>query len=76
MLRNRLLLKAYTVRRFVAILLWGQTRQTDKGGIIESIETLVLSQGHQVQVIGVGDCIAPRTAEVAVFEGLKAGWLI
>lgn len=55
--------------------------------LIEGIETLVLAQGQQsdtalldslgdstVPVIGIGDCMAPRTAEEAVLEGLRAGW--
>jgi 2,4-dienoyl-CoA reductase-like NADH-dependent reductase (Old Yellow Enzyme family)/pyruvate/2-oxoglutarate dehydrogenase complex dihydrolipoamide dehydrogenase (E3) component len=28
------------------------------------------------QLIAIGDCMAPRTAEEAVYEGLKAGWSI
>lgn len=55
--------------------------------LIEGVDTLVLSQGHAPvaglleelegydgQMIGIGDCLAPRTAEEAVLEGLKAGW--
>ncbi len=55
--------------------------------LIEGVDTLVLSQGHEpvagllneledhgAEIIGIGDCLAPRTAEEAVFEGLKAGW--
>ena len=54
--------------------------------ICEGVDTLVLCQGHtpantveeMVRRMGlehhlVGDCIAPRTAEEAVLEGLKAG---
>ncbi len=54
--------------------------------VCEGMETLVLSLGHAAvdgllrglgdfsgRVIGVGDCLAPRTAEEAVLEGLKAG---
>ncbi len=54
--------------------------------ICEDMETLVLSLGHAAsdgllrglgdfdgRVIGIGDCLAPRTAEEAVLEGLKAG---
>ncbi|WP_231703999.1 FAD-dependent oxidoreductase [Cochlodiniinecator piscidefendens] len=54
--------------------------------ICEEVDTLVLCQGHVPQnsvedlVRGmglehylVGDCIAPRTAEEAVFDGLKVG---
>ncbi|PVA10053.1 oxidoreductase [Pelagivirga sediminicola] len=55
--------------------------------IVEDTETLVLAQGTDVsdalltaldgyagQVIGIGDCMAPRTAEEAVLDGLKAAW--
>ncbi len=54
--------------------------------ICEDVDTLVLSQGHdRVATLGdaledysgelhiIGDCRAPRTAEEAVLEGLKAG---
>jgi NADPH-dependent 2,4-dienoyl-CoA reductase/sulfur reductase-like enzyme len=54
--------------------------------ICEGIDTLVLAQGHTpentveealrdmaVEYHLVGDCISPRTAEEAVFEGMKAG---
>lgn len=54
--------------------------------ICEDVDTLVLCQGHtpsnavedMVRKMGlehhlVGDCIAPRTAEEAVLEGLRAG---
>ncbi|MCX7568221.1 FAD-dependent oxidoreductase [Sulfitobacter sp. F26169L] len=57
--------------------------------ICESVDTLVLAQGHtpdssvenMLRRLGlshhlVGDCIAPRTAEEAVFEGLKIGRLV
>ncbi|MDH3691560.1 MAG: FAD-dependent oxidoreductase [Gammaproteobacteria bacterium] len=52
----------------------------------EETDTLVLSLGHDVvdeleqqleefdaEVIPIGDCLCPRTAEEAVLEGLKAG---
>lgn len=57
--------------------------------ICEGVDTVVLSQGHEavseleqelegwkgdIQVIG--DCLAPRTAEEAVLEGLEAGWAL
>lgn len=55
--------------------------------LIEDVDTLILSQGQQsdtrlmdaladsaVPVIGIGDCMAPRTAEEAVLDGLRAGW--
>ena len=54
--------------------------------ICEEVETLVLCQGHMadatleddLRALGLefhmaGDCLAPRTAEEAVLEGLKAG---
>lgn len=57
--------------------------------LIEGVDTLVLAQGHEpvsglleelegsgAEIIGIGDCLAPRTAEEAVFEGLKAGWSV
>jgi hypothetical protein len=52
----------------------------------DSVDTLVLALGHQSvtdleqQLAGescemhlLGDCLAPRTAEEAVLEGLKVG---
>ncbi len=57
--------------------------------IQEGIDTMVLCQGHQpvagladllkntgVEMLMAGDCLAPRTAEEAVYEGLRAGWSI
>lgn len=59
---------------------------SDEPVICENVDTLVLCQGHTpdntvenlVRRLGidhhlVGDCIAPRTAEEAVFEGLRVG---
>ncbi len=53
---------------------------------VEGIDTVVLAMGHAqvddlsdalealgVRVLMAGDCLAPRTAEEAVFDGLKAG---
>ena len=53
--------------------------------VFEEVETLVLAQGHvsvdalaaelsgmDLELHLAGDCLAPRTAEEAVFEGLKA----
>lgn len=53
---------------------------------VEGVDTLILCLGHRpvddlseaVAAMGIelhmaGDCLAPRTAEEAVFEGLKAG---
>jgi len=55
--------------------------------LVEGVDTLVLAQGGEPVdallteldgyggiVRGIGDCIVPRTAEEAVFEGLKAVW--
>lgn len=57
--------------------------------IVEDIDTLVLCQGHtpvndledllrhsNIEFHMTGDCLAPRTAEEAVFEGFKAGLAI
>ncbi|MCZ4352632.1 FAD-dependent oxidoreductase [Roseovarius aestuarii] len=57
--------------------------------LVEDTETLVLAQGTEVsdslllalegydgQVIGAGDCMAPRSAEEAVLDGLKAAWAL
>ncbi len=57
--------------------------------ILEEVDTLVLALGHErvadleSQLAGwggevrlIGDCLAPRTAEEAVLEGLKAGTAI
>jgi NADPH-dependent 2,4-dienoyl-CoA reductase/sulfur reductase-like enzyme len=54
--------------------------------LCEDVDTLVVSLGHEAvdeleaqlgdypgQVIPVGDCLCPRTAEEAVLEGLEAG---
>jgi len=53
--------------------------------ICENMDTLVIAQGHQpvitleqdladssVEVVLVGDCLSPRSAEEAVYEGLMA----
>ena len=57
--------------------------------ICEDVDTLVLSMGHEPdralgetledwdgEVHWIGDCLAPRTAEEAVFEGLKVGVMV
>ena len=56
--------------------------------IFEDIDTLVLCQGHQpvdsladelrgvVEVKRIGDCLAPRTVEEAVYDGLKVAWTL
>ncbi|QXI26451.1 FAD-dependent oxidoreductase [Pseudomonas vanderleydeniana] len=54
--------------------------------LFEEVDTLVLCQGHQpVDTLGeqlqglvdfqrIGDCLAPRTVEEAIYEGLKVAW--
>jgi hypothetical protein len=55
--------------------------------VLEEADTLVLAQGQvpdttlldslegfEGEVVAIGDCVTPRTAEEAVFEGLKAAW--
>jgi 2,4-dienoyl-CoA reductase-like NADH-dependent reductase (Old Yellow Enzyme family) len=56
--------------------------------LFEEVDTLVLCQGHQpvddlgaqlqglVEFKRIGDCLAPRTVEEAIYEGLKVGWSI
>lgn len=57
--------------------------------LFESVDTLVLSQGHEsddslqsvlegveVELHLIGDCLAPRTAEEAIFEGMQVAWQI
>jgi NADPH-dependent 2,4-dienoyl-CoA reductase/sulfur reductase-like enzyme len=57
--------------------------------VLEQVDTIVLAQGHRPvteledalegwagEVKVIGDCLAPRTAEEAVLEGLKAGWAL
>jgi 2,4-dienoyl-CoA reductase-like NADH-dependent reductase (Old Yellow Enzyme family) len=60
---------------------------TDEAVIVEDVSALILAQGHDPidgllralqapntfdgEVHGIGDCLAPRTVEEAVFEGLK-----
>ncbi len=53
---------------------------------VREIDTVVLSLGHladdhlqrelarrDIEVLAIGDCVAPRSAEEAVYEGLQAG---
>jgi len=55
--------------------------------VMDETETLVLATGHAPvseletalagwpgEVIGIGDCLMPRTAEEAVYEGFRAGF--
>lgn len=56
--------------------------------LLENVDSLVLCQGHQsVDDLGqqlkglvpfqrVGDCLAPRTVEEAIHEGLKVAWAL
>ncbi len=57
--------------------------------VCEGVDTLVLALGHEQdskladsaadwpgEIHRIGDCVAPRTAEEAVLEGMKAGWAI
>ncbi|NBA98591.1 FAD-dependent oxidoreductase [Pseudomonas sp. R5(2019)] len=56
--------------------------------LFEGIDTLVLCNGHQpvdtladqlqglTEVRRIGDCLAPRTAEEAIFEGLQVAWAL
>lgn len=57
--------------------------------VVESIDHLVLSLGHYsndgleqilsengIEYLAVGDCVAPRTAEEAVYDALRLGWMI
>jgi len=56
--------------------------------LFEEVDTLVLCQGHQpvdslgdelqglVEFRRIGDCLAPRTVEEAIYEGLKVAWEI
>lgn len=63
-----------------------QHLMTDEPVICEGVDTLVLCQGHlpqtaveemlrrlEIDHLIAGDCVAPRTAEEAVLEGLRAG---
>ena len=40
------------------------------------LDELTGPAGFGGEVIGVGDCLAPRTVEEAVLDGLKAAWAI
>ncbi len=63
---------------------------SDEPVIVDDVASLVLSQGHHsvdgllrelegrtdLEVHAVGDCVAPRTVEEAVLEGLRVGSLV
>lgn len=66
-----------------------QDTLTDEPIVIEGIDTLVLSLGHharndleadvielEIESHTIGDCVVPRTAEEAVYEGFQVGWKI
>lgn len=56
--------------------------------MFENIDSLVLCTGHQsiddliehlderIKIYRAGDCLAPRSAEEAIYEGMKVGWAI
>lgn len=56
--------------------------------VFEGVDTLVLCSGHASvdeidvsdlecpETYRIGDCLAPRTVEEAIFEGMKIGWQI
>jgi NADPH-dependent 2,4-dienoyl-CoA reductase/sulfur reductase-like enzyme len=63
-----------------------QNTLTDEAIVLEDIDTLVLSLGQQaynpletalqergITPLVIGDCLLPRTAEEAVYEGMQAG---
>ena len=62
-----------------------QNTLSDEPIIVEDVDTLLLSLGHQPEnsleqslkddgfnVAAIGDCVVPRTAEEAIYEGLIA----
>ena len=61
---------------------------TDAAMVLEHIDTLVISHGHQrvdylieeldgiAPIYPIGDCLAPRTAEEAVLDGLRVGFKV
>tara|TARA_B100000953_G_C18020492_1_gene420436 strand:- start:99 stop:2039 length:1941 start_codon:yes stop_codon:yes gene_type:complete len=70
-------------------IVYFQDTLTDEPIVIDEIDTLVLSLGHSadqtlerelagsnIELHSIGDCVAPRTAEEAVYEGLQIGWSI
>ena len=66
-----------------------QNTLTDDAMVFEDIDNLVLSMGQQsenrlefelkangIEPLVIGDCLLPRTAEEAVYEGLVSAWSI
>ena len=64
-----------------------QNTLTQEAMPIEGISTVILALGHQsvdlslpsedddvsIKIIHIGDCVSPRTAEEAIYEGFLAG---
>lgn len=66
-----------------------QDTLTEEPIVFDGIETVVTALGHVpedslesdlailgIPYVAIGDCVVPRTAEEAVYEGLRAGWKI
>ncbi|MGI9372403.1 MAG: FAD-dependent oxidoreductase [Hyphomicrobiales bacterium] len=66
-----------------------QDTLTEEPIILENIDTVVLALGHRantaledklhdldIKITVIGDCVTPRSAEEAVYEGLQAGWTL
>jgi pyruvate/2-oxoglutarate dehydrogenase complex dihydrolipoamide dehydrogenase (E3) component len=63
-----------------------QHTASDEPMLLEQVDTLVLASGHEIngaletaledyagELHVIGDCLSPRTAEEAVYEGLQVG---
>ncbi len=66
-----------------------QDTLTHEAVVMENVDSLILSLGHvsessleseisdlDIKMKSIGDCVVPRTAEEAVYEGLLAAWNI
>jgi NADPH-dependent 2,4-dienoyl-CoA reductase/sulfur reductase-like enzyme len=66
-----------------------QDTLTSEAVLLEEVDTLVLALGHEadddleralagseIPIACIGDCVVPRTAEEAVYEGLVTAWKI
>lgn len=66
-----------------------QDTLTEEPIVFDGIEIVVTALGHLpedsletdlamlcIPYTAIGDCVVPRTAEEAVYEGLQAGWTI
>lgn len=64
-----------------------QHTASEKAVMLEGIDTMVLCQGHEsedqllqelvamnIPTHAIGDCQTPRTAEEAIFEGMRVSW--